>query len=604
MRMPRAAYLLALLLGCTTAQPTSLQQQPQPVPLPAPQSSQTQAPAEPAQPAVPGRPQLPAEWPYPASAAPVTGANGMVVSDATIATNVGLEVLRSGGNAADAAVATAFALAVAYPTAGNIGGGGFIVARIDGAAHALDFRETAPAAATRDMYTTPEATKNKASSTGHLSAGVPGSVAGLWEAHQKLGSKKKTWAELLAPAIKLAEEGFTVDAEFAKAIGIVTKRLAAHPASAALFLPNGAPVAAGSTWKNPDLAKALRRIAEKGPAGFYEGPTAALIAAEMKRGKGLITTADLKAYTAKWRPPVEFTYRGHRVTSMPPPSSGGVTLAMMSHILEGYDLKKLGWNAPERLHLVVESMRRAFTARNARLGDPDFVKNPLDELLSPEWATAQRATIKLDRATPSAPAPNSGGSGPHTTHLSVVDGKGNAVALTTTVNWWFGSGVTVAGAGFVLNNEMDDFAAIPGTENGFGLVQGEPNAVGPKKRMLSSMAPTLVTAPDGHVTLVLGAAGGPTIITAVFQILSNVVDHGFNLTEAESAPRFHHQGLPDLILHEKHGLPPELRKRMEAMGHAFKEREHIADAPSIGWNGTAWIGAAEPRRNGSLAAGY
>ena len=600
MRITRAAYLLALLLGCQTVQPP-------PQPLPQPPLHSQRVP-DPSAPLVPIRPQFPAEWPYPAAAAPVTGVRGMVVSDAALATKVGLEVLRSGGNAADAAVATAFALAVVYPTAGNIGGGGFLVARIQGTAHALDFRETAPSGATRDMYTTPEATKTKASSTGHLSVGVPGSVAGLWEAHQKLGSKKKSWAELLAPAIRLAEEGFSVDAEFTRAIGTAAKRLEARPASAALFLPNGVPVAEGVTWKNPDLGRVLRRIAEKGPSGFYEGPTADLITAEMKRGGGLITQSDLSTYKAKWRAPVEFTYRGYGITSMPPPSSGGVTLAMIAHILDGYDLKKLGWHSPERLHLLVEAMRRAFTARNARLGDPDFVQNPTAELLSSAWASAQRATIRLDRATPSAelapPQPSSGGSGPHTTHLSVVDGQGDAVALTTTVNWWFGSGVTVAGAGFVLNNEMDDFAAIPGTGNGFGLVQGEPNAVGPKKRMLSSMAPAVVTAPDGHVALVLGAAGGPTIISAVFQILSNVVDHQFDLMTAESAPRIHHQGLPDNVLYEKGGLPADVRGRLEAMGHAFKEREHIADAPSIGWTGKAWIGAPEPRRSGSLAAGY
>lgn len=530
----------------------------------------------------------------------------MVVTDATLATRIGVQVLEAGGNAVDAAVATAFALAVVYPGAGNIGGGGFLVARVDGQAHALDFRETAPAAATRDLYAK-KREKGGDSRVGHLASGVPGSVAGLWEAHQKLGSKKKTWAELVAPAIKLARDGFPVDAEFARAVGEARERFAAYPASAALFLPGGAPLKEGTTWKNPDLAAALERIAEKGPAGFYAGKTAELFAAEMKRGGGLVTTTDLAAYKAKWRTPVEFDYRGHHVVSMPPPSSGGVTLGMICNILGAYDLGALPFHAPAELHLVFEASRRAFVARNEKLGDPDFVKSPVEELLSPAWASAQRATIKPDRATPTAelsPAPPSGGAGPHTTHFSVVDEKGNAAALTTTINWWFGSGVTVAGAGFVLNNEMDDFATIPGQANSYGLVQGESNAVAPGKRMLSSMTPTIVTGRDGHVELVLGAAGGPTIISAAFDILSGVIDHRLGVVAATNAPRFHHQGLPDLVMFEKGGLPDADRKALEALGHAFKELPRIADAPSIGRSGGRWIGAAEPRRIGAFALGH
>jgi gamma-glutamyltranspeptidase/glutathione hydrolase len=444
---------------------------------------------------------------------------------------------------------------------------------------------------------------------GHLSAGVPGSVAGLWEAFVKLGSKQLTWNEVLAPAIKLAKEGFTVDAAFAKSVGDSAKRLKAFPASAALFLPDGAPLKEGTVWKNPELAATLERISAKGPAGFYEGPTAEMLAAEMKRGGGIITQADLTAYRAKWREPVTFDYRKMRVVSMGPPSSGGVTLAMMAHILSTYDLAKLPFHGPEELHLIFEAMRRAYVARNERLGDPDFVQNPIARLLSPEWAGEQRASIKPDRATPTAELPGAvpanGGAGPHTTSFSVVDAKGNAVALTTTLNWFYGSGVTVPGAGFLLNNEMDDFATVPGSPNGYGLVQGEPNSIAPGKRMLSSMSPSVVfDAESGQVRLILGAAGGPTITTSVFLQLAAVADHGLDIAAAVSAPRFHEQGLPDSVMHEKNGLPDADRRALEAMGYTFKEREHIADAPAIGWAGGLWVGAAEPRRLGSLALGY
>lgn len=584
---------LVFLLGCAGGAPA-----PAP-PAPAP----AVAPAHAAADAEAGDAGAPANaWPYQTPVV-VRSANGMVVSDNAVASNVGRDVLASGGNAADAAVATAFALAVAYPTAGNIGGGGFAVTRMRGELRALDFRETAPASATRDMYVDADGKPKADARDGIKSAGVPGSVAGLWELHRTLGSKKKTWKELLAPAIKLAKEGFVVDDAFLATLEVGAKRLAKHPVSAALFLPGGAPPAKGTTFKNPELAVVLERI-EKGPSGFYEGPTAAALVKQMKEEGGLITLADLKKYQAKWRKPVEFTYRGHKIASMPPPSSGGVTLAMIAHILEGYEIGKLGFQSPEQLHYVFEAMRRAYAARNAKLGDPDFVKMPLAELLSEGWAKEQRATILPDRATPSseiAAAPASA-SGPHTTHFSVVDANGDAVALTTTINWWYGSGVTVKGGGFVLNNEMDDFASVPGTANGFGLVQGEANAIAPGKRMLSSMAPTIVTGPDGKVLLVAGGAGGPTIITAVWQELSNMIDFGLDVGAAVSAPRFHMQHLPDEVIFEKDGLSPATSKRLEAMGYAFKERGHLADAPAIGRAGEEWVGAAEPRRLGSLAA--
>jgi gamma-glutamyltranspeptidase / glutathione hydrolase len=528
----------------------------------------------------------------------------MVVTDAALGTKVGAEVLAQGGNAVDAAIATAFALAVAFPTAGNVGGGGFMVALIGGAPYALDFRETAPMAATRDMFLDASGKPTDGSRMGYRASGVPGSVAGLWEMYQRLGSKKKTWAELLAPAIRLADEGFDVEPPLAKSLADSADRFRPYPASASLFLPGGSPPAAGTRWRNPDLAEVLRRIAARGRDGFYTGPTADAIVATMK-DKGLITARDLTEYEAKWRAPLELTYRGHRMIAMPPPSSGGVTLAMICHILEGYDLAKLGWHTPVELHLEFEAMRRGFAARNARLGDPDFVSNPVAELTSDAWAAAARATIRSDRATPSSEIPSAGSSneGPHTTHFSVVDEDGDAVALTTTLNWWYGSGVTVAGAGFLMNNEMDDFASVPGTANGFGLVQGEPNAIAPGKRMLSSMSPTIVLGRDGKVELVLGGAGGPTIITAVFAELSNAIDFGLDAARAVDAPRFHMQHLPDVVLVEPHGLPEETAKALGAMGYSFKERSHIADAPAIGKDDAGWIGAAEPRRAGALAAG-
>ena len=556
----------------------------------------------------PAAPAFPPDWPYAAGAAAPRSARAMVVTDNALATHVGADVLAAGGNAVDAAVATAFALAVSFPTAGNIGGGGFLVARVGGKNYALDFREAAPAAATRDMYLGADGKPTTDSRDGWRSSGVPGSVAGLWEAWHALGSKKIAWADLLAPAIKLADQGFVVDAPFAKTIEIMQARLARVPTTAALFLPNGAPPAAGTTWRDPDLAAVLRRIAatDKGPSGFYEGPVAETIARAMKEGGGLVTQDDLKAYRAKWRTPIEFQYRGRTVVGMPPPSSGGVTMAMIAHVLAASDLHAMGWHSPAQIHLTAEAMRRAFAARNAKLGDPDFVKNPLDELLSDGWAAAQRATIQPDRATSTKElfpnAPHGASDGPHTTQLGVVDADGNAVSMTTTINLWFGSGVTVPGLGFVLNDEMDDFASVPGTANAFGLVQGEPNAIAPGKRMLSSMSPSIVLGAGG-IEAVIGAAGGSRIITAVFQELSNMVDFGMDVSDAVRAPRFHQQDSPDVLFLEQHGFPDDLRHALEAMGHATKDVDHLADAPAIGRATGLWVGAAEPRRDGSLAAG-
>jgi gamma-glutamyltranspeptidase/glutathione hydrolase len=571
----------------------------------APAASASATPASVAPP--PAVVHFPADWPYPQGAPSPHAARGMVVSANGLATKVGVDVLAGGGNAVDAAVATAFALAAAFPMAGNIGGGGFLVARVGGRPYALDFREVAPGAATRDMYLGADGKPTRDSREGWRSAGVPGSVAGLWEAWHTLGSKNKTWSELLAPAIDLADRGFPVDAAFLEPFDWVKRSLAKFPASAALFLPNGAPPAVGTTWRDPDLAAVLRRIAELGPPGFYEGPVAETLARAMKEGGGLITQADLKAYRAKWRDPVEYEYRGRKIYGMPPPSSGGLTMAMIAHVLEGFDLRALGWHSAGQVHLTAEAMRRAFAARNAKLGDPDFVKMPIAELMSDEWTRAQRASIKPDRATPTKELfptiAADGAAGPHTTHLSVVDAQGNAVALTTTLNAWYGSGVTVPGLGFLLNDEMDDFATVPGTANMFGLVQGEPNAVAPGKRMLSSMSPTIVLGPSGEVELVLGAAGGSRIITAVFEQLSNVLDFGMDVADAVRAPRFHQQDSPDVLFLEPRSLPDDVVRALRQMGHETKDVEHIADAPAIGRERGLWEGAAEPRRDGSLALG-
>lgn len=548
--------------------------------------------------------ELPHDWKFSGALneEPVEAQGGMVATDARLATEVGVEILRAGGNAVDAAVATAFALAVVYPVAGNVGGGGFLVLRtFDGEVAALDFRETAPAAAHRDMYIGPGGEVTDEVVVGHRASGVPGSVAGLWEAHGRYGGLG--WEELLAPAIELAERGFVADADFADAAS--DERLGRFDASRELFWPDGEPVAEGDRWRNPELAEVLRRVAERGPEGFYRGPTADAIVAEMERGGGLITHDDLAGYEAKWREPVVFEYRGHEVVSMPPPSSGGLTLGLIAGILEPYALDEPGWHSPETIHLVAEAMRRAFAYRNAWLGDPDFVEIPRATFLSDDFAARLRASIDPDAATPSSAidpgVADDGSEAMHTTHFSVVDAAGNAVGLTTTINHGNGSAVTVAGAGFLLNNEMDDFASKPGTPNAFGLVQGEVNAIAPGKRMLSAMTPTVVSR-DGRPVMVTGASGGPTIITGVFQVLSNVLDHGLDIRAAVALPRFHQQHLPDAILYEEGGYTEAQLEALRAFGHELLPgRFNIAVAASLLRRGPVWTGTHDPRALGSAA---
>ncbi len=542
-------------------------------------------------------------WPLAGRSRVLEAPTAMVVSGSPIASEVGRDILRRGGNAVDAAVAVGFALAVVHPEAGNLGGGGFMVMRMaDGEVHSLDYREKAPAAATRDMYLDLRGNPTELSVTGHLAAGVPGSVAGMAEAHRRLG--RLPWADVVAPARRLAAEGFLVDDYRSRSIDGNRERLYLFPGSRAAFLPGGRAPLPGTTLVQNDLGRTLAAIQERGHDGFYRGEVADLIVEEMRRGGGLISHEDLADYRAEWREPVRIRYRDHTVLSMPPASSGGVTMAMILNILEGYrPLPPFG--SPALLHLEAEAMRRAFTDRNVYLGDPDHVEMPLARLLSKAYADSQRATIDLSRATPTPtfdPSLRVGG-GESTTHYSVVDAEGNAVSCTTTLNNSYGSAVTVTGAGFLLNDEMDDFATAPGRPNLYGLVQGEANAIAPGKRMLSAMTPSIVLDPEGRLLMVVGTPGGPRIITMVYHVISNVLDHGMSLPEAVAAPRMHHQALPDQITAERQGFPAATIARLERMGHRVTTRGYSGDVEAIIRTPTGWQGVSDPRLGGG-GAGY
>lgn len=524
----------------------------------------------------------------------------MVVSGHPIASAIGRDILRKGGNAVDAAVAVGFALAVVHPEAGNIGGGGFMVIRLaDGTVRALDYRETAPGRATRDMYLDEYGEPTDRSVTGHLAAGVPGSVAGMAEAHRALG--RLPWAEVVEPAVRLARDGFVIDEYRHRSIASDADRLARFPASAAQFLPGGAPPPVGTTFRQPALGAALAAVRDSGAAGFYRGWVADSIVAEMKRGGGIISHDDLAAYRALWRDPIAIPYRGYTIYSMPPASSGGVTMGEILNIMEGFGpLPPFG--SPELLHREAEAMRRAFTDRNTYLGDPAFVENPIERLLSKEYAAALRAQI-TERATPTPHFDPSIREGESTTHYSVVDADGNAVSTTTTLNTGHGSAVTVAGAGFLLNNEMDDFAAAPGRPNVYGLVQGEANAIEPGKRMLSAMTPSIVVDSASQLHMVVGTPGGPLIITMVYHVISNVIDHRMPLPEAVIAPRMHHQALPDSIQVEDGGFLPAVLDSLRALGHGIALRGRWGDVEAIIRTDAGWQGVSDPRRGGG-GAGY
>jgi gamma-glutamyltranspeptidase/glutathione hydrolase len=551
----------------------------------------------------PGTPQsAPATsrvWPLSQRTAVVTGPQAMVVSGSPLASNVGKVILQKGGNAVDAAVAVGFALTVVHPEAGNIGGGGFMVIRLkDGSVASLDYRETAPAAATRDMYLDSLGNVTDKSITGHLSVGVPGSVAGMAEAHRRFG--KLPWRDVVQPAIALARDGFTVDLFRSNSIRADSARLSRFPASAAAFLPGGKPPAPGTIHRQPELTATLTAIRDRGADGFYRGRVADLLVEEMQRGGGLITHADLEGYRARWRDPVTTRYRGHTIHSMGPASSGGVTLSLILNVMERWDrLPEFG--SADLLHFEAEAMRRAFTERNRWLGDPDFVQMPLDRLLSKEYAAELQREIDPARATPTPPfRPTS--EGPSTTHYSVVDAGGNAVSTTTTLNNSYGSAVTVTGAGFLLNDEMDDFASAPGKPNMYGLVQGEANAIAPGKRMLSAMTPSIVLDPSGNLLLVVGTPGGPTIITQVYHVISNVIDHRMSLAEAVAAPRMHHQALPDQMRVER-GFDTTVIATLQSRGHEVQVGGPMGDIAAIIRRARGWEGVADPRRGGG-AEGY
>ncbi len=557
----------------------------------------------------------------------------MVTSASALASQVGVDIMQQGGNAVDAFVATGLALTVTFPRAGNIGGGGFAVIRLaDGKSTVIDFREKAPRKGNRDMYLDEAGNVVRGRSTvGYLAAGVPGSVAGFALAFERYGSGKLTWAQVVEPARKLAAEGWTVTPFFERDLKVQEKLMGQFPESRRIFLRDGNYYQVGETFAQPDLAATLTRIQNEGAREFYEGKTAALIAADMAANGGLITMDDLQAYHAIEREPVSGSYRGYDIITMPPPSSGGIALLQMLGMLEPYDLGTMGHNSAATLHVMIEAMRRAFRDRAEFLGDPDFVNVPMKGLLDPAYIKGLMANFDPDHATPSeglAPGSPAGWTGPipdasarphestETTQFSIVDAAGNMVSCTYTLNGLYGNGVTVKGAGFLLNNEMDDFTSKVGVKNMFGLLQGEANAIAPGKRPLSSMTPTVVVK-DGKPVLVTGSPGGPTIINTVLLMITNMIDHKMSVTQAVDAPRFHHQWMPDVASHEPFLTSLDTVKILEGMGHKLATRklypndpESMArtwgDAESIAFDPKTGklLGASDPRYSDAAAIGY
>ncbi|HEY2093017.1 MAG TPA: gamma-glutamyltransferase [Thermoanaerobaculia bacterium] len=547
---------------------------------------------------------------FAASRPPLRAHHGMVSSTSDIASRVGVEVMKKGGNAVDAAVAVAFALAVVWPAAGNLGGGGFMLVReANGKEEAIDYRETAPAAATRDMYLDAKGDVVPGASTdGYKAVGVPGTVAGLVLVHKRHG--KLPWRELVEPARKLAADGFIVSDYYAGVLRETDtqKKINPWPETRRIFLRDGKSYSMGERFVQPELAGTLARI-ERDPRDFYEGVTAHRIVADMKAHAGIMTLDDLRKFKPVVRKPLHGSYRGHDFIVFPPPSSGGIATVQMTQMLEGYDMPSIPFQSAASLHLLVEVMRRAFADRAELLGDPDFVKMPVAQLLSREYNDARRKTIDPAHASNSqdiragiAPSPEPD----HTTHFAIVDAEGNMVSNTYTLNDWFGAGVTAKGTGIVLNNEMDDFTARPGVPNEYQLIQSAKNAIAPHKRPLSSMTPVIML-DHGKPWLAVGAAGGPRIISGVFEVIVNLVDYGLNLQEALDAGRIHHQWLPDEIYWEVGGTNPDTRAVLERMGHTFREKPNtffsevnaVMIDPATGLR----VGAADPRRSGA-AAGF
>jgi gamma-glutamyltranspeptidase/glutathione hydrolase len=543
-----------------------------------------------------------------ARALPVVARNGMVVAQEKLATNVGVEILRAGGNAVDAAVAVGFTLAVTHPQAGNLGGGGFMLVHLAARNKtiAIDYRETAPAAMTRDVFLDDKGEADpKKSRDSALGIGVPGTVAGLALAYEKYGSGRFTFAQLIAPAIRFAREGFSVDDEFADTLPRAQPRIARWPAAAKIFLkPDGAPLGRGDTLVQNDLAASLEAIARDGARAFYEGPLAEKIIAAIRQNGGIVTPDDMKAYRAIERDAVRGSYRGYDIASMPPPSSGGTHLIEILNILEGFPLRETGAGAAATLHLMIEAMKPAYADRAEHLGDPAFTAVPIAGLTSRRYAAELRKAIDPERARPSESirAGNPPREGDQTTHFSIVDRDGNAVSNTSTLNFYYGLGLVAEGTGILLNNELDDFAAKPGASNAFGLLGGDANAPGPGKRPLSSLSPTIVFH-DGRVFMVTGTPGGSRIITTTLQVILNVIDHQMNIAEAVAAPRIHHQWMPDRVQAES-GLSPDTIRLLEAKGHKITISPASGSANSILATPQGLTGAADPRQRGTLAEGF
>ncbi|MGB7646869.1 MAG: gamma-glutamyltransferase [Pseudomonas fluorescens] len=550
-----------------------------------------------------------------ASQAPVAGENGMVVTAQHLATHVGVDVLKAGGNAVDAAVAVGYALAVVYPAAGNLGGGGFMTVQLaDGRMTFLDFREKAPLAATADMYLDKDGKViDGLSAKGHLAVGVPGTVSGMETALSQYGTLKR--AQVIAPAIKLAENGFELEQGDIDLLHTATGEFEKDQDLRAIFLHNGQPMQVGQKLVQKDLAKTLKEISAKGTDGFYKGWVAKALVDSSQAGKGIITQADLDTYKTRELAPIECDYRGYHVVSAPPPSSGGVVICQIMNILEGYPMADLGYHSAQGLHYQIEAMRHAYVDRNSYLGDPDFVKNPVAHLLDKDYAAKLRAAIEPQKAGDSqAIKPGvSPHEGNNTTHYSIVDKWGNAVSVTYTLNDWFGAGVMASKTGVILNDEMDDFTVKVGVPNMYGLVQGEANAIAPGKAPLSSMSPTIVTK-DGKAVMVVGTPGGSRIITATLLTILNVIDYKMNIQEAVDAPRFHQQWMPETTNLEAFAVSPDTQKILESWGHKFagpQDANHLAailvGAPSLGGKpvgNNRFYGANDPRRNTGLSLGY
>jgi gamma-glutamyltranspeptidase/glutathione hydrolase len=548
-----------------------------------------------------------------ASREPVRARHGLVASTNETASKVGVDIMRHGGNAIDAAIAVAFAMAVTYPEAGNLGGGGFMMIRLkDGRATAIDYREMAPAAVTRNVYLTKDGKLIEGeggSLIGYRASGVPGTVRGMELAFKKYGSGKLTWMQLIEPARKLAADGFVLNYALESSLRASRDYLSEYSETKRIYLNGGKLYNEGDLFRQPDLAATFARLQKAGPNEFYKGQTARLIVEDMKRHNGLITMGDMRGYVAKEREALRGNYRGYEIISMPPPSSGGAVLIEMLNILEGYNFNEMGRASSARYHLMAEAMRRAFADRAEYMGDSDLVKVPVAGLIDKKYAAKLRGSIDLEHASSSAQVSAgkpTGYESDETTHFAVVDAQGYAVANTYTLNNWFGSAVVAKGTGIMMNDEMDDFAAKPGTRNLYGLIQGERNAIAPYKRPLSSMTPTFVLRKDGSFWFTVGSPGGPTIINTVLEVITNIIDYRMNIQQAIDAPRIHHQWLPDKILFEPYGLSDDTQKALLARGHKLGMGPYLGDCEGIMIEEKTGmrLGATDPRGSDGLAVGY